>query len=402
MSVSATFQPDQITAASGETATLSLHLQNNSDTERMVTLRPAGPLAQQTVLQSETIFLDPNEGFDVTVIIDANASLAAGKHECAIEVINDKDTVHVTADIQMNATAAWSARIEPSRSKSSSTGRHKIAVTNDGNVPVMVELIPKTTAEVVTEIAAPAVNVDPGKTAKVELRMGPHSRFWSGDTIDHPFSVEVKGNDESTTTLEGIYEQTPRVRPWFAPALAGMLGALLVGTLAWFALLKPSVENIAQDEATKLDQVQDTSIDERVAEMEAAAIEASELPLGQPADVQLSVSGSAAQSTTAGQIFSQEGAGRRLSVTDVIFQNPTGAVGRLQLVRQAGSEPADDDDVLLDQEMANFRDLDFHLVAPFSFESGQTIVLRMVCETPGPGTNACEASATIVGFVDEV
>ena len=75
----------------------------------------------------------------------------------------------------------------------------------------------------------------------------------------------------------------------------------------------------------------------------------------------------------------------------------------MQLIRQVGSEPdAGEDDVLLDQEMANFRDLDFHFVAPFSIEGGQTIVLRAVCDTPGPGTEQCEASATIVGFVDDV
>ena len=91
--------------------------------------------------------------------------------------------------------------------------------------------------------------------------------------------------------------------------------------------------------------------------------------------------------------FDQSGTGRVLSISDVIFQNPTGAVGRVELLR--------DDQVLLDQEMANFRDLDFHLVAPFRVGSGSTISLRVTCQTPGPGTDACEAAATIIGFVDD-
>jgi hypothetical protein len=78
----------------------------------------------------------------------------------------------------------------------------------------------------------------------------------------------------------------------------------------------------------------------------------------------------------------------------VIFQNPTGAIGRLELLR--------DGEVLLDQEMANFRDLDFHLVAPFRVDSQSTIALRVTCETPGPGTDECEAAATIAGFVDQL
>ena len=47
----------------------------------------------------------------------------------------------------------------------------------------------------------------------------------------------MNGSDNERVTLEGFYEQGPRVRPWFLPALAGMLGALLLG----LALARPDV-----------------------------------------------------------------------------------------------------------------------------------------------------------------
>ncbi len=109
MSVTASFQPDRISAAPGETAALSLHLQNNTDAERMVTLRAGGGLAAQTVLQTETIYLDPNEHFEVPVIVDASASLAAGSHSCVIEILDDNETSSAAATIEIDSTEAWTA-----------------------------------------------------------------------------------------------------------------------------------------------------------------------------------------------------------------------------------------------------------------------------------------------------
>jgi len=393
MSVTASFQPDRIAASPGQTAALSLHLQNNTAAERVVTLRAGGGLAAQTVLQTETIYLDPNEHFEVPVIVDANSSLVAGNHSCVIDVDDDGETTSAAATVEINATASWTARLVPEQSSSATAGRHKIAVDNLGNVPITVEIATTTEEDVVGEVAAPVVNIDGGKAANVELRIAPHSRFWSGPAVEHPFTVLINGSDNEQLTLEGLYEQGPRVRPWFGPALAGMAGALLLGTLAWFLLLMPTVRNIAQDEASQLDALQQEALDEQVAAIEAAAEEASELPLGQPTDLRLAVEASPGNAATESFTFDQSGSGRVLSVSDVIFQNPTGAVGRLELLR--------DDEVLLDQEMANFRDLDFHLVAPFQFDSGNTISLRITCQTPGPGTTSCEASATTAGFVDE-
>lgn len=394
MSVTASFQPDRIAASPGQTAALSLHLQNNTSTERVVTLRAGGGLAAQTVLQTETIYLDPNEHFEVPVIVDASSSLVAGNHSCVIEVVDDKETTSVAATVEIGATVAWSARLEPEQSGSPTAGRHKVVVDNLGNVPMSVEIATTTEPEVVAEVAAPVVNIDAGRSSKVELRIAPLSRFWSGPVVEHPFTVLLNGSDNEQLRLEGTYEQRPRVRPWIVPALAGMLGSLLLGILAWFLLLRPAVENIAVDEATQLDMVQQEALDEQVAAIQAAAEEASRLPLGDPTDLRLSVSAAASTTATEAFDFDRGGTGRVLSISDVVFQNPTGAVGRVELLR--------DDEVLLDQEMANFRDLDFHLVAPFQVDSGSTISLRVACRTPGPGTESCEAAATIVGFVDDV
>ena len=90
--------------------------------------------------------------------------------------------------------------------------------------------------------------------------------------------------------------------------------------------------------------------------------------------------------------------GTRLEVTDIVFQNPTGATGAI-IVRRAGSP-------IFEVQMANFRDLDYHFIAPYVFEAGETIEVVLVCATQGtlnplndeadPG--ACRASVSFAGF----
>ncbi len=83
-----------------------------------------------------------------------------------------------------------------------------------------------------------------------------------------------------------------------------------------------------------------------------------------------------------------------VSITDIVFQNPSGAVGTVSLQRG--------DEVLLSSELANFRDFDLHFVAPYQFDDGDEIVLSVECRTPGAGASTCPVAASLVGFVDEV
>jgi hypothetical protein len=388
MTVTATFQPSNISSAPGHAAALTLLLHNDAEAEEVVKLRSLGDLAEHTVLQSETIYLEPGESFEVPVIIDVSPSMVSGNHTSGIEVSSGTGgKITAQATIAVEASVGYSVNLLPTRSKSGSSGKHQLVVDNTGNTPMLVEIAAQPHNGLVEiELAAPLVNVDPGKTAKVEIKVHPRSRFWTGEPQEHPFTVNVAGSDHETHQFDGVFEQGPRVGPWFLPAVAGMIGALVVGTIAWFALLRPAVESIADERAAAALEEQQLAFDETIAELEAAA----ELPLGEPADLRLnaeaSPGGSANESFTVGS-------DRVLSVTDVVFQNPGGATGRVALLR--------DGEVLLESEMANFRDLDFHFVAPFQFDELATVELRLDCVTPGPNEVECSVGASIVGFVDQ-
>ncbi len=392
MSVTASFEPGRVSSEPGGTAAFILRLHNGAPTDEVVRLRAGGELAKQTVLQSETVYLDPNETFEVPVVVDIGAGLPAGPHSSTIEVLAADGAPSIAeATIDVLEARGYAIDLVPEHSRSSAAGRHKVTIANIGNIPITVELTPAASDDGVRiELATPTVSVYPGDTAKVDVRVVPPDRFWSGPMEVRNFEIRATADDGTTHELPGTFEQGPRLRPWFLPVAAGTAAVLLLGTLAWFTLLKPYVDQTAEDAAVAAIVEDRAVLRDLITELEEAAAEAKELPLGEPADLRLAVS--PAPSTAASDAFAVSG-DRVLSVTDVVLQNPSGAVGVVTLLR--------DGQVLLESQLANFRDLDFHFVAPFRFDGGSTVELRVECTTAGPNETECPVASTIVGFVDQ-
>lgn len=406
MVVRAAFEPDRIASTAGASA-LTLRLHNDASGRNQFRLKPIGELALRTVLQTDTINLDPGEQFEVPVLVETDQQLAAGSHMCAVEVSSD-DGAHLVAQatLDVEAHATCTVSLIPERSRSATVGRHRIRIDNKGNVAVRVDALPspanradqqpstgadgETQPSAFVELAAPTVTVEPFQTGRIDVRVRPYDTFWTGSSRLHDYQINAAASSGETFLLVGQYEQLPRVRQWLVGALAGAFLALLLGTLAWFILLRPAVENIAEDAASEAAAANRAIIDDKLAEVEQAAAEAAELPLGQPIDLRLAVSpGIAATAVDAVPV----GVGRTVSVTDVVFQNPTGAVGTVTLLR--------DGETLLESQLANFRDLDFHFVSALQFEGPTSIELAVTCTETGPAQEDCPVGATLTGFVDE-
>jgi hypothetical protein len=264
-------------------------------------------------------------------------------------------------------------------------------VENRGNVPVDVTVAATTDDPTITiEPDIALVCVAAGTSASVNLAAVPLGKFWNGPPVEHAFLVGTSGSDGQAFELPSTFEQRPRLRPWWGPALAGALGALLIGTILWFAVLAPWVRSTADDAAADANAADRSALDEKIDELDAAAAEVRELPLGEPADLRLAVE---AQAGGTGNDSFSVGTAVVWSVTDIIFQNPTGAAGQVVLMR--------DGDILMESELSNFRDLDFHLVAPFVFDAGSTIEAEVACDAPGPGQDSCTVGVTLAGFTQE-
>ncbi|MET0909323.1 MAG: hypothetical protein ABWZ99_07620, partial [Ilumatobacteraceae bacterium] len=345
-----------------------------------------------TVIEPSSVELQPDASVEVPTVISIPSSLAPGQHSSEIAVsVGNVDVATAGATVDVTTAALYAARVAPVTSKSASRGRHRVTVENQGNVPLDVTLnITTDDATITIEPTMAQFAVVAGERAFTDVTVVPVERFWSGAPIEHAFTVTAIGSDGQTYDMPATYEQRPRLRSWWGPALAGALAALAIGAIVWFAVLAPWVESTADDAAAEANAADRATLEDKIAELDAAAAEAAELPLGAPADLRLAVEASAGESGT--DSFSV-GSSVVWSVTDIIFQNPTGAAGQVALLR--------DGEVLMESELANFRDLDFHLVAPFVFEGGTTIELAVTCDAPGPGQDSCGIGMTLAGFTDE-
>ncbi len=389
MPVTARFVPDTVDLLPDAPNALTLRLHNNEQTAQAVRLESTGDLADSIVLGVDTAAVEPNQTFDIAVTVAVGSDAAAGPHSPTIALTSECGSVDATFTANVVAHTEHTLELRPLRSRSSAVGRHAVGVSNRGNVEVFVEFIADTPgSEFTIEVASPVV-VAPGTLLRVPVGIRPATTYWTGPVQEHSFTLRAESSDGSATELAGTFEQRPKVAWWIGPAVAGACAALFIGAIAWFALLRPWVEDAADDAATEAIAADRVALQEKIDELEAAAAEADELPLGEPTDLRLSVAPVGGSSDTDSQTI---GNGATLSVTDVVFQNPTGAVGTVSLLR--------DGEVLLQSELANFRDYDLHLVAPYVFAASSEISLQVDCTTPGPGSSDCPVGAAILGFLD--
>ncbi len=430
MAVTAKFVTDRIDALPNAAAALTLRLYNDDATSRGVTLTPSGDLRDHVRFDRTSATLETNQIVDVTVTVVVPPTVAAGTYTLIVDVevapsetavetetaaetesapetaADDGETAEVappadvvapevvaaTATIEVAAHSEYTIALQPERSRGSASGRHMIRMANGGNVAMTVELSAGDVDDTVTvEFGQTTLTVPPGAAHETSLRATPANTYWSGPRLDHRFAIEATSADGSSEHLEGVFEQRPRVPNWLGPAAAGAFAALLIGAIVWFAFLRPWVEDTADQAAADAIELDRAALRERIEELEAAAAEAEELPLGTPTDLRLDVDPAGGNVEEAVETVAP---GTVLSVTDIVFQNPTGAVGTVSWRR--GGE------VILQSELANFRDFDLHFVAPYQFSGNDEIVLEVECRTPGAGESTCPIGASLVGFVDEV
>jgi hypothetical protein len=89
------------------------------------------------------------------------------------------------------------------------------------------------------------------------------------------------------------------------------------------------------------------------------------------------------------------GANQTFALTDLILQNPSGDIGRIRVLI-AGTP-------ILESALENFRDLDFHFVAPYVVNAGESISIEVDCAADQivPG-DPCSDAVSFAGFTTTV
>jgi len=422
MGAHVTMSPATRSVGAGETATFDLQVRNTGTVVDEFTFEVLGDVPDWVQVEPAVLPLFPGteETVRVRVTPPRASTTQSGQVAFAIRAVSREDpggSAVAEATLDVAPFSDLFIELVPRTVRGRRRGKTDLAVDNRGNVPVHLDLVGLDPDEQLAILVDPgAMTSEPGTATFADVVVRPKARFWRGPSKTLPFQVIAtpveEGGGEPLTT-NGTMVQEAAVPPWLArTALLGLLLLLLLIPL-WFAFLKPRVESTARDAAQE--EVEEALVEagidpdgggaagggEQAGGGEAEEDEGTPVTVtttsevepedegpGEPTDLRLAVT--APPGGTSVAPFTVP-AGELLRITDIVLQNPQGDTGRIE-VRRDGA-------VLLALALQNFRDIDYHFVAPLIFQSGQTLELRIVCDAVLAPATQCSPSGSFVGFV---
>jgi hypothetical protein len=400
----------QLSVTPGGSTDASVQVRNNGTLVDQFTVDVVGDAKDWTEIEPRIINLMP--GAEGTVRVKfappRTSAVPAGFVPFGVRVLSREEpqgSVVEEGSIQVEPFTDLKVELTPKTSKCRSKARHEVIVDNSGNFPMPVELVANDPDEALKlSLDYSTLTVQPGTSAFLKLTAKPHDRFLKGAERRHPFAVTALAGDVPPTTVQGTVVQQQLFPKWLLPALIALLALAIVAVTLWFTVLKPTITSAARETAKT-----------EVAAQQAAAggggggagtppppaITGSngvDVTKGTTFDTRIALEVSANPNpnafTTSGNADPAIPADKTLVITDLLLQNPHGDTGTIRILR--GGK------ILYEFGLNNFRDYDYHSIAPLTFVPGAKLEISVSCQTPGapePPTGKCKPSVTFSGKI---
>lgn len=435
MPASASLAAPRIDVVPGGSASLELTVRNTGAVVDEFRIEVLGPAGAWITPSPAVVPLFPGASAPVklTVAPPRDASIAAGDLDVAVKIWSKEDPDGSTVEELVVAIGAFDdpgAELLPRTVRGGRKAKVQIAIDNHGNRRTQRAVEPSDPDEVLRFEADPvSAVVEPGRAEFVKLTIRPHKTFLRGPERTLPYKVNLTDGD-STVKLDGTYVQTPLLPRWLLRLLALLLVALLALLVLWQVALKPVIRSAARAAAVKQTDAAATKAATQTAAAlgaspdaaakaaaDKAAADAAAKKAADDAAAAAAAGGKKAGAGGAGDAGGDDGKGGtsvdkrvaveapqgqtvakewkpggekdRFTLTDVVLQNPQGDVGLLRVKRG--------DEILLESALENFRDLDFHFIAPYAFV-GKPVVVEVVCKNAADA-QPCRAAASFAGFL---
>ncbi len=409
MAVTVALEDAQLEVEPGEQVSTTVRVRNTTapDTSRQVdefTISVVGDGADWATVDPPVLRLFPDEQGEATLTFapPRAPSTPAGDLVYGVKVTSRErpDSSYVEeGGLTVGEFVEVVTALTPQTSQGRLSARHELTVENRGNVPD-VSQVGASDPDAALDFAfdEPEVPVDPGGTATVDLKVKPGERMWRGAPRPRPFQVAVRPAAAAPLTVDGRLLQQPIIPDWLPKALMWLLGAAIAAAILWFALLRPQVESAATDavaapmaeQSARLDNVED-EVRDLGGEIEEVEVDdddddgSSVVPRRRPFDERVGVAPDPGGDPGTGSI--RVPSGSSLAVTDLVLQNPTGAIGQVTVARDGRR--------LLVLRLENFRDIDYHFVTPVMVDGGESLTLRVDCDEQSDRT--CSVGMYVVG-----
>lgn len=404
MAAQATLNPLRLQVAPGGEARTKISVTNNGLVVDSFKLHVLGPAAGWTACEPSAISLFPGQSGTAQIVVrpPVSSDVPYGPVPFAVRVVSAEDPAGSIVEeglLDIGGLPQVTADLSPrtGRARGLRASRHRIAVDNFGNAPALVSLVGSDDADTVDVQVKPSeLEVAPGAAALADVRVRARRRFWRGPQVTHRFRVTALPAGGDPIREDGSLLQEAAIPGWLPKAAALAIVAVVALAALWFALLRPVVRNTA------------TSAGQSAAQQAVQqALQSSGPQNGSGGQPTPSVSSSSsatptptptsahhppapvpfAQTLTKATPSITEPSNHTLTITDLVFQNPAGDTGTLNL-SLAGQ-------VLFSEGLADFRDYDLHFVSPVTVPSGQTLSLSITCQNQGG--RPCTSSVYVGG-----
>ncbi|WP_130510321.1 hypothetical protein [Krasilnikovia cinnamomea] len=416
MGVSVSLSAESLEVVPGEEAVCAVTVRNTGTVIDQVTVDVVGPAAAWSVVEPPTVNLYPGDVGEVRVYLRPPRASQPGAGPVrygvrATSLEDPRGSATAEGVVEIAPFTELRVRLVPQISRGSRKGKHKVDVSNLGNVAVGTQIGAVDPDDALTfDVPRPAVVASPGVVTQAKLTAVPRSKFWTGQQQVKPFQVVVQPERGPASTVEGTFEQDPIVPRWAAATAIAALALAVVLAGLWFVLVKPAVKSAATEAAA-------------TEASKAAAVSASDTGNGSSSGTASDVTPSPSASTLAKPpkkaepgspgnpllapisfriqtnakpsnkfspfVSPDQPKNKPLDVTDLQLQNPASDSGFLEIRRG--------DDIIYASGLDNFRDLPQAYVTPVRYAKGQQVTVAIKCSNPAPEKRPCTAAVTVVG-----
>lgn len=403
MSAQVWFAQEELTVEPGESTSLSLAVENVGDRTESYTVIPSGLTAGWTTVTRPniTLFGGSRDVVEVVVRPPAIHSTTAGATSLTLRVIpqDDPDDA-VIAETILDVAPFDDRRITTLQPVQRARRRatYEFMVENHGNNLASCRLhLVDASERVDGTFDPPAVGVAPGSASLVRLNLRTKFRLFRRSERQLDFEIEATEPEHEPASGRATLIQPPTVSARSVGRFAAVAATIGAIALAWFGVVRPELRDAA-DRAVD-DRIQElstaapttvavsTTVPEEVEEP-GAAVQVAEI--GDPVSYRIAVDVGIAQERSESVSIPPDS---NFRLTDVVLQNPNGDLGTAQLLRNG--------DVLYEWDLAAMNTANEFQprVSPIPFDSGDNLVLAVICDAAGrPSGTGCEI-ATLLGGV---
>lgn len=248
MTIGLRIDPEEQMVDPGRQAVFTIHVVNQSGVVDRVAFDVMGSAGGWSTTDPAAVALFPGTDATATVVVTPPLGTALGPVPLGIRATAETSGFVEVGEATLNVGASRSveAELHPRTATGKRRATSVVVLHNLGNAPTKVQVVASDPDDAIVFGAPTAVQIGPGMTTELPLRMRLPSREKQGATL--PYSVLVEGGDTGQS-LDGQVRQPARKR-W--PLLALMMLAGLA--VAAFLFLRPkdsvAIKEGKADEAT--------------------------------------------------------------------------------------------------------------------------------------------------------